>query len=157
MINGSDFKDFRGNASASSLNNTDSNLASLVFKPRDSDAANFGGGTLHASINSNMRDSQKGRTGEMNSHTSHPSFGATQAAAGKSTISSKWGIIAEKCAIRLTIKDLFVQINKINEIFQRKQVQQEVILTNQSQMQLKSFLDISMNSSFNVGMSTSER
>ena len=62
----------------------------------------------------------------------------------------------EKCAMRMTFKEMFVQIYRIHEIFQRKQVHQELILSNQSQMQLKSFLDISMNSSSNVAMSQTE-
>ena len=39
-ITASDFKEFRGGDSSSKK--TDSNMASLVFKPRDSDAAIFG-------------------------------------------------------------------------------------------------------------------
>lgn len=65
--------------------------------------------------------------------------------------------MAEKCALRMSFKDLFIQINKISETFQRRQIQQELILSNQSQMQLKSFLDISMNSSVNLMMSSGER
>lgn len=45
-ITGSDFKEFAPNASINSSNYTDSNMASLVFKPRDSDAANFGGAAI---------------------------------------------------------------------------------------------------------------
>ena len=46
----------------------------------------------------------------------------------------------------MIMKELLVQMNQINDVFYRKKVQQEMILNNQSQMQLKSFLDISMSS-----------
>ena len=85
----------------------------------------------------------------MQHHVSHPSFGAV-ASTTKVTANERWALMAEKCANRMLTKDMFVHLNKINDIFQRKQVQQELILSSLSQMQLKSFLDISMNNSFNM-------
>ena len=65
--------------------------------------------------------------------------------------------MAEKCAIRLLVKNLHVQLSKVHDVFQRKQIQQEVILSSLSQMQLKSFLDISLNSSVNLFLTVDER
>ena len=167
-ITASDFKDFRGHDRSSSSQKTDSNMASLVFKPRDSDAAAFTHHHASISLNSNkmpdsnrkQRNSSGSGGGPMQKHASHPSFGmsGTAGLASRTTqAADRWGLMAEKCALRLLAKDLFVQMSRISEIFQRRQVQQEVILSNHSTMQLKSFLDISMNSSLNVLMSASER
>ena len=59
-ITASDFKDFRGYDRSSSSKKTDSNMASLVFKPRDSDAAIFTHHQASISLNSNkMPDSNR--------------------------------------------------------------------------------------------------
>lgn len=60
--------------------------------------------------------------------------------------------MAEKCVYRLLIKDLYARMCKFNDVMQRKAVQQEMLLNNQSQMQLRSFLDISINSAQNFVM-----
>lgn len=142
-MNASDFKDLQGGFGSSSKN-TDSNMASLVFRPRDSDAAlqsQFMQASM--SINSNAsgkhrnsskkggRDSRSG--GESNllqMHNSHPSFGvmnqhqqSNASGAKKAFLPDRWNHMAEKCATRMLTKDIFVQLSKINEIFQRKTVQ----------------------------------
>ena len=42
--------------------------------------------------------------------------------------------MAEKVAMRLLAKDLYVQVCSINDALQRKVVQQEVLLSNTSHM-----------------------
>ena len=44
------------------------------------------------------------------------------------------------------MKDLIVDLARINDVFYRKKVHQEMILDNQSQLQSKSLLDIILNS-----------
>ena len=166
-MNASDFKEFRSGERTSSSKKTDSNMASLVFKPRDSDAANFAAHhTASMSLGSNngaknVDSSNKRNSEKMKHHFSHPSFGGAGSQAVSKSVpqagNERWLAMAEKCAIRMNIKDLYLQMSKINEVCQRKQVQQEVILSSLSQMQLKSFLDISMNSSPTMALSPNDR
>ena len=78
-ITASDFKEFRGGDNDSSAKETDSNMASLVFKPRDSDVAMFPHHTASMSIGSNngakIAESSNKRGSDMKHHFSHPSFG----------------------------------------------------------------------------------
>ena len=91
-INASDFKDFNRISAAaeyqsSSSKNTDSNMASLVFRPRDSDVASLPNHqqtsiTSGKHMNLNMGDSGRKRnndSNEMQHHFSHPSFGPAAA------------------------------------------------------------------------------
>lgn len=58
--------------------------------------------------------------------------------------------MAEKCVLRLLLQNLHIQLSKVQDVCQRKLVQQEVILGSLSQMQLKSILDISLSDSFSL-------
>lgn len=46
----------------------------------------------------------------------------------------------------MIMKELLVDLTRINDVFYRKKVHQEMILDNQSQMQSKSLMDIILNS-----------
>lgn len=54
--------------------------------------------------------------------------------------------MAEKATLRLAMKELVVHTNHMDELLARKNIQTEMIVSsqNQSHMQLKSFLDISL-------------
>lgn len=72
-----------------------------------------------------------------------------------SLLKEKLAIMAEKIGIRMVLKEITTRVGQINELFSRKNIQHEMIMSSQnSQMQLKSFLDISMNS--NVGAMTEQ-
>lgn len=100
-------------------------MASLVFKPRDSDVAMFPHHTASMSLGSNngakIADSSNKRGSDTKHHFSNPSFGGVGSQAVSKQLPSisneKWSMMAEKCATRLHTKDLYVQLNKINEVF----------------------------------------
>ena len=54
--------------------------------------------------------------------------------------------MVERQDLRMIMKDLIVDLTRINDVFYRKKVHQEMILDNQSQLQSKSLLDIILNS-----------
>mmetsp|Transcript_5720 Transcript_5720/g.6857 ORF Transcript_5720/g.6857 Transcript_5720/m.6857 type:complete len:123 (-) Transcript_5720:166-534(-) len=119
---------------------TDSNMASLVFKPKDSDQATYTQ-LQSMSVHSNhSKQSSKKKTQPrpmseqlMSKQGSHPSFGMS---AGQSfnnpkhsrsgsrdanaTIPSKWANVAEKCAMRMVTKDIYASLSKISDVFQRR-------------------------------------
>ena len=73
-MNASDFKELPGPFSSSSKH-TDSNMASLVFRPRDSDAAQYAM-QQSMSIHSNPSKKNSSKKGDaLLMHNSHPSFG----------------------------------------------------------------------------------
>ena len=155
-ITASDFKDMNQCLSSSK---TDSNMTSLAFRPSASEHNPYHQ-THSISINSNQskRTSSRKMRHQLVMQGSHPSFGGQAGPLKQTSLAEKWGNLADKLAARMLTKDIHAQLSKINDVFQRKLVQQEVILINQSHMQLKSFLEISMNSQQNNPvLSASER
>ena len=99
---------------------TDSNMNSLVFKPRDSDAAMFMTQNASLSINSHKQEKDSSAAKQLMSHNSHPSFGGlvTGQTHMKTTIGTdKWSVLFEKCAMRMALKHLHSHLNKITDVF----------------------------------------
>ncbi len=123
-MNASDFKELPGPFNSSSKH-TDSNMASLVFRPRDSDAAQYAM-QQSMSIHSNPSKKDSSKKGDaLMMHNSHPSFGFNnqhQQSNTKINASDRWCQMAEKCALKMLTKDVLVQLGKIDEVFQRKTV-----------------------------------
>ena len=74
-------------------------------------------------------------------------------------VRDKLSLLAEKASLRLVMKELLVQMGHFDDVFARKNIQNEMILGSdeQSNMQMKSFLEISMNSNIAVRQTDSEK
>lgn len=126
-MNASDFKILEGcNILSTDSKKTDSAMNSLVFKPRDSDAAMFAVHQGSLSLNSTKNNERmtngshkRKLSGEFVMHASHPSFGITGQTHQKSNsnLELKWNMMAEKCAYRAQAKELYIKLNHVNEIF----------------------------------------
>ena len=77
----------------------------------------------------------------------------------ESYLRDKLCLLAEKASLRLVMKELHAQMAHVDDVFARKNIQNEMILNNedQSPMQMKSFLEISMNSNLAIRFNDADR
>ena len=60
------------------------------------------------------------------SHTQNPSFDST----ANNLFKDKLAIIAEKVGLRMVLKEITARLGQINELFSRKNIQHEMIMSN---------------------------
>ena len=57
---------------------------------------------------------------------------------------AKLSLMAEKTANRFVMKELLTQVSLLNDLFYRKQVQNEMLLSSGSELQLKTLFELSL-------------